>query len=294
MFQLSILRYVFFLLSISGVLILSACEKEHGEDDSYDTITDIMELIPSGEFSMGDHHNVGYSDEKPVHTVYLDAYYIDVYEVTNAKYAKFLNEYGKNTDADGHELLDIDNVDCLIEIEGNTYRPKAGYENHPVITVSWYGAAAYAQFYDKRLPTEAEWEKAARGGLAGKRYPWGDNISHDDANYLGTGGRDRWDGTSPVGIFPPNGYDLYDIVGNVWEWCADGYDPDYYSKSPKNNPKGPNVTVTSENSDFTYIKRVVRGGSWHYDLTRLRCASRGRLYAFGTLNNVGFRCARDL
>jgi len=242
-----------------------------------------MVLIPAGEFSMGDHHNAGDSDEKPVHTVYLDAFYIDVYEVTNAQYARFLNEYGKNTDAAGHELLDIGDSDCLIEKVGNTYKPKAGYEDHPVIEVSWYGAAAYAKFHGKRLPTEAEWEKAARGGLVGKKYPWGDNISHDDANYSGTGGRDRWNGTSPVGSFAPNGYGLYDMAGNVWEWCADWYDSGYYARSAEENPKGP--------SSGTY--RVLRGGSWYYDTNGLRCAYRYGLNAGATSRYGGFRCAQD-
>jgi formylglycine-generating enzyme required for sulfatase activity len=254
-----------------------------------------MVLIPAGEFSMGDHFNEGEIDEKPVHTVYLDAYYIDVYEVTNAQYAQFLNRYGKNTDAAGHELLDIDSSYCLIEKVGNTYKPKSGYENHPVIAVTWYGAAAYAQFYGKRLPTEAEWEKAARGGLVGKRYPWGDNITHDDANYPGTGGKDKWDVTSPVGSFAPNGYGLYDMAGNVWEWCADEYASDYYSKSPKNNPKGPGVAVTFKNNDFTNvnIRRVLRGGCWFYNANGLRCADRNDgepTYAYVI---VGFRCSQD-
>jgi formylglycine-generating enzyme required for sulfatase activity len=217
---------------------------------------------------------------------------MDVYEVTNAQYAKFLNDYGKNTDAAGHELL---NINCDILKVGNTYQPKAGYENHPVICVTWYGAAAYAQFYGKRLPTEAEWEKAARGGLVGKRYPWGDDITHDNANYSGTGGKDKWDRTSPVGSFAPNGYGLYDLAGNVWEWCADEYASDYYSKSPKNNPKGPGVAITFKNNDFTNVStwRVFRGGSWSYDPNYLRYAGRYGDDPASTFYLVGFRCSQD-
>jgi formylglycine-generating enzyme required for sulfatase activity len=251
-----------------------------------------MVLIPAGEFSMGDAFNEGRGGERPVHTVYLDTYYMDVYEVTNAQYAKFLNDYGKNTDAAGHKLL---NINCDILKVGNTYQPKAGYENHPVICVTWYGAAAYAQFYGKRLPTEAEWEKAARGGLVGKRYPWGDDITHDNANYSGTGGKDKWDRTSPVGSFAPNGYGLYDLAGNVWEWCADEYASDYYSKSPKNNPKGPGVAITFKNNDFTNVStwRVFRGGSWSYDPNYLRYAGRYGDDPASTFYLVGFRCSQD-
>ena len=255
-----------------------------------------MVLIPAGEFSMGDHHDVGISNEKPVHDVYLDAFYIDKYEVTNAQYATFLNAYGKNEDAAGHELLKVGSSHCLIEKVGSIYQPKAGYEDHPVIEVSWYGAGAYAQFYGKRLPTEAQWEKAARGGLAGKKYPNGDTISHDDANYFGTGGRDIWNNTSPVGSFPPNGYGLYDMAGNVWDWCADEYKSTYYSESPKENPLGPGTPVFFVNDDFTNVTslRVLRGGSWYDDIFRLRCAYRSLNGPSYTYLNVGFRCAQDL
>lgn len=252
-----------------------------------------MALIPAGKFQMGDNFNEGGNDERPVHTVYLDTFYMDKYEVTNKQYAIFLNDYGKNVDEAGHKLLDLDNSYCLIEKVGDAYKPKAGYEDHPVIYVSWYGAAAYAQFYGKRLPTEAEWEKAARGGLVGKRYPWGDDISHDRANYPSTGGRDEWSRTSPVGSFPPNGYGIYDVAGNVWEWCADEYDSEYYSRSPEINPTGPGDVVIFKDNHFTSVKspRVLRGGAWTINPYYLRCAVRNnsepeRMYGF-----VGFRCA---
>jgi len=251
-----------------------------------------MRLIPAGEFSMGDQHDVGDDDEKPVHTVYLDAYYIDETEVTNEQYCIFLNDHGKNADTVGHKLLDIDSNRCLIEKAGNTYKPKSGYEKHPVIEVSWYGAAAYAQWASARLPTEAQWEKAARGGLVGKKYPWGDTISHDDANYSGTGGKDQWNSTSPVGSFAPNGYGLYDMAGNVWEWCADEYDSGYYSKSPKNNPTGPGTPILFVSNDFTIVKssRVLRGGNWYYYTGNLRCAYRYLSEPTDTYYDYGFRC----
>jgi len=132
-----------------------------------------MRLIPAGEFEMGDHFNEGTDWERPVHMVKVDAFYMDVTEVTNAMYAVFLNAVGKHVGDTGNVWLDIGDGDELIELVGGQYRPKAGFEEHPVIEVSWYGAAAYCQWAGKRLPTEAEWEKAARGGLVGKRYPWG-------------------------------------------------------------------------------------------------------------------------
>jgi formylglycine-generating enzyme required for sulfatase activity len=161
-----------------------------------------MHLIPAGEFEMGDHFNEGADNELPVHTVYVDAFYMDVHEITDAMYRKFL-------DATGYRApLFWDDADF-------------NQPSQPVVGVSWSVAMDYAQWAGKRLPTEAEWEKAARGGLVGKRYPWGDTLTDDDANYFGTAGRDRWARSSPVGSFPPNGYGLHDMAGNIWEWCLD-------------------------------------------------------------------------
>lgn len=265
-----------------------------------------MVLIPAGEFSMGPNY------EMPAHTVYLDAYYIDKYEVTNAQYATFLNEYGKNEDAAGHKLLAIDGSDCLIEKVGGTYQPKSGYENHPVIQVSWYGAGAYAQFYGKRLPTEAQWEKAARGGLVGKEYPWGDsnpdgsnaNFADKNTDYLWSDKTidDGYERTAPVGSYVPNGYGLYDMAGNVWEWCADRYSSAYYSVSPKDNPLGPGPPIFFVNDDFTKVRQwcVLRGGSWYSPTFHLRCTDRFNSPPWSPPFNVdgfgivGFRCAQDL
>lgn len=250
-----------------------------------------MVLISAGDFQMGSKN--GDSDEEPIHIVYLDSFYMDKYEVTNAQYAKFLNEYGKDTDDAGHKLLDIKIGDCMIKKDGNTYKPKPGHENYPVIAVSRYGAIAYAHFYGKKLPTEAQWEKAARGGLVGKRYPLGSSINHNDANYGGTGDKDQWDGISPVGEFPPNGYGLYDMAGNAWEWCADDYDPDYYNISPKDNPASPEKEVIFDNGDFIIENSygVLRGGSWDNFLPyHLRTANRSPLNPAVSLKSTGLRC----
>ena len=171
--------------------------------------TDDMVLIPGGEFLMGS--NYGGPDETPIHKVYLDAFYIDKYEVTKLQFSEFLNEKG-NQEEGGVDWLDTSDEDCLIEYRDGKYQPKSGYENHPVIEVSWFGARAYAEWAGKRLPTEAEWEKAARGGLVGKKYPWGDSIDSSKANYGENVGQ-----TTPVGRYPPNNYGLYDMGGNVWE-----------------------------------------------------------------------------
>ena len=168
---------------------------------------------------------------KPVHTVYLDAYYIDETEVTNEQYCRFLNseKYREDEYRGGYMCLDIDSTFCLIEKDGNTYKPKSGYEKHPVIMVTWRGAAAYAQWAGVRLPTEAQWEKAARGGLVGKKYPWGDsepdgsnaNFADKNTDYdmRDKNVDDGYERTAPVGNYTPNGYGLFDMAGNVWEWC---------------------------------------------------------------------------
>ncbi len=253
-----------------------------------------MVLIPEGEFQMGtdaaeipelvkwakqfrsDANASWFENETPRHTVYLNAFYMDVYEVTNAQYKQFM-------DATGHSAPAYWKI------------PPFSQPNQPVVGVRWGDAAAYAQWAGKRLPTEAEWEKAARGGLVGKRYPWGDTLTRDDANYEGTGGRDQWEDTAPVGSFPPNGYGLHDMAGNAWEWCMDEYDSGFYAKGPKNNPVAGGV-IKFVNNNFTSVKtlRVRRGGGWSFYPSFVRVADRydgGPTYTYGLL---GFRCAGNV
>jgi len=232
-----------------------------------------MVLIPAGSFLMGSED--GYSDEKPVHEVYVDAFYLDQDEVTVAQYQSYLRATGGSKPAHWDEQLQN--------------------PNRPVVYVSWQDAMDYAQWAGKRLPTEAEWEYAARGGntgLAGKPkydYPWGNDISPSKANYDAERSR-HWDWKNAkrylrnVGSFSANGYVLYDMAGNVWEWCADWYAGDYYSKSPKQNPKGP----------ATGKYRVLRGGSWNGDPQYVRCAGRNGNYPANRVVNTGFRCAQDV
>ncbi len=253
-----------------------------------------MQLIPAGEFEMGDHFNGAHDGTaRPVHIVELDDFYIDVTEVTNAMYAKFLNAVGKHVGDDGKTWFNLEAGGSeLIELDGGQYRPKAGFADHPVIQVSWYGAAAYAQWSGKRLPTEAEWEKAARGKLKGKKLPWGDERVRN-ANTLGVEGNDEWEQTAPVGSFPPNGYGLHDMAGNVFEWCMDEYQEDFYANSPRHNPiaGGP---VAFVNDDFTNVdtRRVTRGGAFFSTLgDQVSVLRRGGRAPTTTNSGIGFRCA---
>lgn len=214
--------------------------------------------IPGCTFQMGS--SDGGSDESPVHTVTVNGFWMGKYEVTVEQYREFCQATGRNMPG----------------------QPSWNKENHPVVNVAWCDAAAYAEWLGCRLPTEAEWEYAARGGLDGKKYPWGDEISDDDANCTGTEGRDQWATTSPVGSFPANGYGLYDMAGNVWEWCSDWYDSGYYSGRPTSNPTGP--------ASGAY--RVLRGGSWLTDPNLLRCAIRLRSTPDYSWLIFGFRLAR--
>jgi formylglycine-generating enzyme required for sulfatase activity len=239
-------------------------EKGEPIDPNVKTVTGkdgvLMALIPAGAFQMGS--NDGRDDERPVHTVNLDAFYMDVYEVTNAQYKNFIEETAS-----------------LPPWYWND--PKRNDPNQPVTGVTWFDALAYAEWAGERLPTEAEWEKAARGGLIGKQYPWGDTLTHNNDNISGTGGRDIWDDASPVGSFPSNGYGLYDMAGNVHEWCMDYYNQGYYANSDKKNPTGPS----------SGDKRVNRGGAYFWGHPgSYRAAERSGPSPLYADVDLGFRC----
>jgi formylglycine-generating enzyme required for sulfatase activity len=283
-----------------GLFAVCGCGKDKPTELSKTITGAPMVLIPAGEFQMGTDPaeipglvqwlkglypdwNVkasAFEDETPRHTVYVDAFYMDIYEVTNAQYRKFVQATGRS-EPEGVGLIE---GKMVFDFKPWSHKRFNG-DNQPVICVSYDDARAYAEWAGKRLPTEAEWEKAVRGGLKGKKYPWGDEFTRDAANYNGTGGKDTWENTSPVGSFSPNSYGLHDMVGNVAEWCSDRYDENYYSSSPKRNPPGPSSGE----------RRVLRCGSWlNSYASYLRCANRDYLNPTTTLLNVGFRCCASL
>ncbi|MGV8120551.1 MAG: SUMF1/EgtB/PvdO family nonheme iron enzyme [Candidatus Xenobiia bacterium LiM19] len=233
-----------------------------------------MLLIPAGEFLMGSPEGKGTDDEHPQHNMYLDAFYIYKYEVTNGQFARFVKETGYKT-------------------EGNWKRyAESGRETHPVVSVTWNDASAYCRWAGGKLPTEAQWEKAARG-TDGREYPWGNTWDSNRCNW-DKGPKlpgmddmvDVWDGrgTAPVGSFPSgvSPYGVHDMAGNVWEWCSDWYDKDYYRSSPSRNPEGP-----GHGDD-----RVVRGGSFVDHSVCMRSASRKNEYPSDEGDFVGFRLVR--
>jgi formylglycine-generating enzyme required for sulfatase activity len=231
-----------------------------------------MALIPSGCFNMGDAFSEMYLDERPVHKVCItSSFYMDVHEVTNA-------EYKACVDASG-----CSGPRPSISNSRSSYFGNPTYNNFPVIYVTWYQATAYCTWAGKRLPTEAEWEYAARGGLSGNRYPWGDWVDSNKANYESSG--DPWEpDTSPVGYYAATGYGLYDMGGNVSEWVNDWYLDTYYSISPTNDPLGPS----------TGTERVMRGGSWAGVPNWMRVSCRmGKMLPILNFSSQGFRCARD-
>ncbi len=250
-----------------------------------------MVLIPAGEFEMGSDDAEASDAERPVHTVYVDAFYMDAQEVTNAEYKAFLvanpSWQKGQIEARFHRSTGLGSY--LEDWSGNKF--PSGKANHPVRFVSWYAALAYAQWAGKRLPTEAEWEKAARGGLTGKKFPWGDEITPEHANYGRNLGK-----IVPVGQYAPNGYGLYDMAGNVWEWCLDAYHPDYYSVSPARNPFPGEQNMQWTLDNFTQVQkdRIIRGGDWFTKPKHTRCTFRLRHSPSITSSNVGFRCVKPI
>jgi formylglycine-generating enzyme len=297
--------------------------------------TNEMVWVPAGTFWMGAED--GQSDEKPVHKVALDGFWIDKTEVTNEQFEKFARATGYVTIAErkpdprdfpgappemlvagsivfspptGDDVpLDNHFIWWKYEPGANWRHPEGpqsdikGREKHPVVHVSWEDAMAYAKWAGKRLPTEAEWEYASRGGLDQKPYIWGSekvpggkweaNIwqgKFPNKNELADGFR----GTGPTASYAPNGHGLYDMAGNVWEWCADWYLPDYYSESPEKNPQGPSTSY--DPNEPGVMKKVTRGGSFLCsDLycVGYRPGARMKSTPDTSLSHTGFRCVKS-
>ena len=249
-----------------------------------------MVYIPAGEFDMGSNDAEAGNDEQPVHRVYVDAFYMDETEVTNLQFKEFLRENPRWEK--GRVNAQFADANYLAHWNGNSY--PQGRANYPATRVSWYAAMAYAEWADKRLPTEAEWEYAARGGLKGKKYPNGNMITDRDANF----GRNFKD-TTPVDKYPNNGYKLFDMAGNVWEWCLDEYDSEFYFTFRRNgvarNPLSGANSVAWILNNYTNIrsKRILRGGSWFFSAQDVRVANRHRGTPTSS-NNAGFRCVRTV
>ena len=280
-----------------------------------------MVEIPGGSFMMGDRS--GASSQKPMHEVFTDAFLIGKYEIKNAQYAQFLTL----AMARGDIIFDANLVIgrrgrfasliytllqgspeypevCIVfnDLDGGKFRAKEGFEDHPVARVTWYGAAAFCDFYGLRLPTEAEWEKASRGGQQLEYGTRDGTISHDLANYSGVEGVDIFDGLAPVGSFFANPFGLHDICGNAAEYVFDVFEPTYYEFSPGSNPTGPGPETPLGRIEFGIdcnkggSLMILRGGSWL--LPEQSCKSAVRLPICDLPDLIvptnGFRVARSL
>jgi formylglycine-generating enzyme len=234
------------------------------------------------------------ADERPVHRVHVDEFFIGRSPVTSEEYARFVR-------ATGHVVPSIGELP-LIASEGRDHMfrelaepyvwrdsdPPQGHGNHPVVLVRLYDALDYCAWLAEssgrpiRLPTEAEWEKAARGGAQGTKYPWGEVCDPSQCHYLIDAADKNRRGTCPTGTYPPNGYGLFDMIGNVWEWVSDWYSADYYGVDASDNPRGPQSGTL----------RILRGGSWvSDDVDMLRCAYRHKVPPDTYAYSVGFRVA---
>ena len=268
----------------------------------------VQVYVPAGDFEMGsaDDDPDADDDEKPRHTVYLDAFWIDQTEVTNAMFAEFVAETGHQTDAEKEGsgwacLLDSNGeLDCGYVDGANWQHPQGpesdldALDDYPVVQVSWNDATAYCAWVERRLPTEAEWEKAARG-TDGRKYPWGNdaptgellnfcdqNCPFDHRNSISNDGYER---TSPVGHYlsGTSPYGALDMAGNVWEWVSDTYDSKYYASAPRENPTGPHA----------FGSKVLRGGSWDFSKLVTRVSVRYKYNVNNRGEGSGFRCARS-
>ena len=231
-----------------------------------------MVLIRGGTFLRGRAHDLPddhlkwfptlLKDERPARRIHVDPFYIDKHEVTNRQYAEFIESTGR-----------------AAPYYWPNGQPPNGKENYPVVNVSWHEAAAYCVWRGKRLPTEAEWEFAARGPCEGLKFPWGNEEPSKDKQAR----FDGIDGAGAVGQFPANRFGLHDMSGSVWEWCSDWYVRDYYASAPEKNPQGPKQG----------LYRTLRGGSWADAAKYLTCSYRSFARPKERSPTIGFRCAKS-
>ena len=264
------------------------------DDDNDDNTTDMV-LVPAGTFWMGCEPEdlECLADESPRHEVTLSAYYIDIFEVTNSRYVEFINDHGNN--CNGNDCVEKDASALRLSESDGFWTVDPGYEDHPLVEVTWFGANEFCHWAGGRLPTEAEWEKAAKGEAEHDIYPYGDIWVENAANWIDSG--DPYDnGTTPAGYFDDSNHQglyqtidgrspfgAHDLAGNVWEWVNDWYDEDYYTISPLTDPTGPD----------TGTERVLRGGGWQSSDSFLRSSRRLGNFPFQSATTVGFRCAAD-
>jgi len=242
-----------------------------------------MVQIPSGEFTMGGNEA---TDECPPHKVYLDAFYIGKYETTFEEYEAFCHDTGYGIPIDPRYGAQPD--------------PSMLGPTLPVMNVTRDEAERFCKWLSQktgrryRLPTEAEWEKAARGGLEKKTFPWGDDPPSEAGVFRANYGpsfdhftwkKDGYEYSAPVGTYPPNGYGLHEMAGNLWEWCSDGYERTYYRDSPYKNPQGPHPRDD--------LRGIIRGGCYGSGNNHLRCAKRHAIHPSNQAFLIGFRIARD-
>lgn len=297
-------------------------EKNHTETG--DTVDErLMVTIPAGEFEMGTDDDIGFPEdgEGPQRTVYIDEFAIDKYAVTNAEFYRFVKDTGYETEAEQygwsfvfvnhlsekdeqHMVKSVETAPWWVAVRGAAWFQPEGPSSsitdrlyHPVRHISWNDAKAYAEWAGKRLPTEAEWEKAARGGRQQATYPWGDELHPDGKHQCNiwqgdfpehNTGDDGFLATAPVDEFRQNDYGLYSVSGNVWEWCGDWFSPDYHTTDAYDhqNPTGPNAGQ----------ERVMRGGSFlcHRSwCNRYRVVARSKNTPDSSTGNIGFRTVID-
>lgn len=309
-------------VSRSHALTFTPIEKKKEKQSSTTSLSAKQDMIylPGGEFLMGTDDQEGYpaDGEGPARSVVVSPFYIDPYTVTNLEFKNFVNSTGYVTEAEKfgwsfvfHLFVPETGINILgttmqtpwwLAVEGAFWSapegPGSGIEgklDHPVIHVSWNDAMAYCHWAGKRLPTEAEWEFAARGGLVQKRYPWGDEFKPGGKHMCNiwqgkfpqkNHASDGFVGTAPVRSFEPNGYGLYQMSGNVWEWCSDWFSPYFHVNGPRVNPVGPSSGTS----------RTMRGGSYlcHKSYcNRYRIAARSKNNPDSSTGNISFRCAAD-